>query len=371
VLFRSIAAKRNNFGVAALASFQNDTLLAEQIEFFQPKIAVLVDKKAADRLSKRYFGQTTILSGEEGLLEAAVAANAQTVLTAVVGFAGLKPTLAAIEAGKNIALANKETLVAAGELVMRTAHLKKVRILPVDSEHSAIFQCLQGEKKEQVQKIILTASGGPFRGKKADELKKVTVADCLKHPNWVMGSKITVDSATMANKGLEVIESKWLFDLDYEQIEVSVHPQSIIHSLIEFKDGSVLAQMGKPDMRLPIQYALTYPERLSSNFSKLDFKKMPALTFETPDTDVFTALALAFEAGKVGGTMPCAYNAANETAVHAFLDQKIGFLDIAAVIKEVMAAHKNIPNPQLTDIFTADATARENAKNIIAALGHN
>ncbi|MDR1702699.1 MAG: 1-deoxy-D-xylulose-5-phosphate reductoisomerase [Sporomusaceae bacterium] len=362
-----IAAKRNIFGVAALASFQNDTLLAEQIEIFKPKLAVLVDKKAADRLSKNYHGPTTILSGEEGLIEAAVEESAQTVLTAVVGFAGLKPTLAAIEAGKNIALANKETLVAAGELVMRAAVLNKVRILPVDSEHSAIFQCLQGERREQAEKIILTASGGPFRGKKTADLQKVTVADCLNHPNWVMGAKITVDSATMANKGLEVIESKWLFGLNYEQIEVCVHPQSIIHSLVEFKDGSVMAQMGKPDMRLPIQYALTYPERLPSNFSKLDFKKMPNLTFEEPDTTVFTALALAFEAGRAGGTMPCVYNAANETAVYAFLEHKIGFLDIASVIEKVMGAHKNVISPQLDDIFAADAWARECAQSVIGA----
>jgi 1-deoxy-D-xylulose-5-phosphate reductoisomerase len=360
-----IAANRGILGVSALVSFQNDRLLEEQMKIFKPKIAVLVDKKAAERLIGRYRGSVTILSGEEGLLEAAVHPSAQTVLTALVGFAGLAPTLAAIDAKKNIALANKETLVAAGEIVMRSAAEKKVRIVPVDSEHSAIFQCLQGAKDEHVEKIILTASGGPFRGRKLSDLKNVTVDDCLKHPNWAMGTKITVDSATMANKGLEVIEGKWLFGLQYSQIEVCVHPQSIIHSMVEFTDGSVMAQMGKPDMRFPIQYALTYPERISNNFPKLDFKNMADLTFEAPDTDVFSALSLAFAAGSAGGTMPCVYNAANEVAVHAFLDTKIGFLDIASVIKKVMESHTTVPNPQLADIFSADTWARECAGTVL------
>ena len=356
-----IAANSDRYNVTALAAYQNERLLVEQIEYFKPEMAVLIDKAAADRLIKRYQGKTRILAGEEGLLEAAVCPQADTVLTALVGFAGLKPTVAAIKAKKNIALANKETLVAAGELVMALAKQYAVAILPVDSEHSAIFQCLNGENRQQIQRIIVTASGGPFRGRTAAEMRQVTVADCLKHPNWSMGKKITIDSATLANKGLEVIEAKWLFGVDYDRIDVCVHPQSIVHSLVEFIDGSVMAQLGMPDMRLPIQYALSYPERLSADFSRLDLTKLSALTFTEPDTLNFPALQLAYCAGKKGGTMPCVFNAANEIAVYAFLQGKIRFLDIAQVIRYTMEKHTLQTAPDLEQIQTADAWARQTA----------
>ncbi|MDL2280806.1 1-deoxy-D-xylulose-5-phosphate reductoisomerase [Selenomonadales bacterium OttesenSCG-928-I06] len=360
-----IANNKNLLKAQIIAANTNDKLLEQQIEYFKPKTAVLVDKKAADRLVSRYRGSTTILCGEEGLMEAASDPSIHTVLTAMVGFVGLKPTLAAIEAKKDIALANKETLVAAGEIVMNEAKKNNVKILPVDSEHSAIFQCLQGQHSHQVKRIILTASGGPFRGKSKNELKNITTEDCLAHPNWAMGKKITVDSATLANKGLEAIEAKWLFDLKYSQIQISVHPQSIIHSMVEYNDGSILAQLGQPDMKLPIQYALTYPERLKNPFPKLDFKNMKDLTFEQPDKNTFQCLSLALAAGRIAGTMPCVFNAANEVAVYAFLENKINFLNISEVIREVMRNHKRIKNPSLEDIFETDNKARITALKII------
>lgn len=363
-----IAANKDKFCVTALAAYHNDKLLEEQIEFFKPEIAVLVDREAADRLIKRYSGTTLILTGEEGLLTIANHPVVDTVLTSLVGFAGLKPTLAAIEAGKNIALANKETLVAAGELVTTLAKEKGVKILPVDSEHSAIFQCLQGEKTDQISRIILTASGGPFRGFTKEALQKVTVDDCLRHPNWAMGKKITIDSATLANKGLEVIEARFLFDVDYSQIDVVVHPQSIIHSMVEFHDGSVMAQLGKADMRVPIQYALTYPERVVANYPKLDFKTLSALTFSPPDTETFPALALAFTVGRMGGTMPCVFNAANEEAVFSFLRGEIRFLDIIAVVEKVIENHKIHITPNLDDIYQADLWARTQARDCLKGL---
>ena len=363
-----IANNKNLLKAQIIAANTNDKLLEEQIEYFKPKIAVLVDKKAANRLVTRYRGATTILCGEEGLMEAASDPSIHTVLTAMVGFVGLKPTLAAINAKKDIALANKETLVAAGEIVMAQAKKNKVKILPVDSEHSAIFQCLQGQHSHQIKKIILTASGGPFRGKTKKELQTITTQDCLAHPNWAMGKKITVDSATLANKGLEAIEAKWLFDLKYSQIQISVHPQSIIHSMVEYNDGSILAQLGQPDMKLPIQYALTYPERLKNPFPKLDFKNMKDLTFEKPDKNTFQCLPLALAAGKIAGTMPCVFNAANEVAVYAFLENKINFLEISEVILEVMRNHKRIKNPSLEDIFETDNKARISALKIIENL---
>ena len=363
-----IAANQDKFCVTALAAYHNDKLLEEQIEYFKPEIAVLVDREAADRLVRRYSGSTLILTGEEGLLTIASHPIVNTVLTSLVGFAGLKPTLAAIEAGKNIALANKETLVAAGELVTNLAKQKGVKILPVDSEHSAIFQCLQGENKEHINRIILTASGGPFRGFTKEKLQEVTVEDCLRHPNWAMGKKITVDSATLANKGLEVIEARFLFDVDYSQIDVVVHPQSIIHSMVEFHDGSIIAQLGKADMRVPIQYALTYPERVVANYPKLDFKTLSALTFSQPDTDTFSALELAFKVGRMGGTVPCVFNAANEEAVFAFLRGKIRFLDIVAVVQSVVASHKMLVTPNLDDIYHADLWARTQAKDCLKAI---
>jgi 1-deoxy-D-xylulose-5-phosphate reductoisomerase len=308
------------------------------------------------------------LTGEEGLIEAATFHQTDTVLTSLVGFAGLKPTVAAIKAKKNIALANKETLVAAGELVMSLAKKYNVTISPVDSEHSAVFQCLNGENRKQINRIILTASGGPFLEYTTEKMKNVTIEQCLKHPNWSMGRKITIDSATLANKGLEVIEAKWLFDVDYDQIDVCVHPQSIIHSMVEFIDGSVMAQLGMPDMRLPIQYALSYPERLSSQFPRLDFTRLSALTFSEPDTSRFPALKLAYHAGKTGGTMPCVFNAANEVAVYAFLNGEIGFLDIVQVISYTMEKHTLITTPNLEQIFCTDAWARQCARLTVTDL---
>ncbi|MBC8014712.1 MAG: 1-deoxy-D-xylulose-5-phosphate reductoisomerase [Sporomusaceae bacterium] len=363
-----IAANQDKFCVTALAAYHNDALLEEQIEYFKPKIAVLVDQKAADRLVSRYSGTTLILAGEEGLLAAATHSVVNTVLTSLVGFAGLKPTIAAIEAGKNIALANKETLVAAGELITALAKEKNVKILPVDSEHSAIFQCLQGEKRENISRLILTASGGPFRGLSTKALEQVTIEDCLHHPNWSMGRKITVDSATLANKGLEVIEAHFLFNIGYSQIDVIVHPESIIHSMVEFIDGSVMAQLGKADMRVPIQYALTYPDRVVANYPRLDFKKISALTFSEPDIITFPALQLAFNAGRSGGTSPCIFNAANEEAVYAFLKGEIPFLDIVTVIRSVVENHKIVDRPKLTDIYSADLWARAQAKDIVKAM---
>lgn len=353
-----IAANLDKFSITALAAYHNDRLLEEQINYFKPDLAVLVDKSAADRLIKRYRGPTSLLTGQDGLLAAATQEKTNIVLTSLVGFAGLQPTLAAIEAGKNIALANKETLVAAGELVTSLAKQKNVQILPVDSEHSAILQCLQGERKDSIKRLLLTASGGPFRGLTANQLANVTIGDCLRHPNWSMGKKITVDSATLVNKGLEVIEAKWLFGVEYDNIEVVVHPQSIIHSMIEYTDGAVMAQLGKPDMRIPIQYALSYPERLPSTFPRLNFRELAALTFEQPDTNTFPALNLAYLAGRTGGTLPCVFNAANEVAVHAFLQEKIRFIDIVELIKYVMDRHKIIVKPDLTELLAADEWAR-------------
>ncbi len=353
--------------VVALAANSNDKLLAEQLDRFKPSLAVLADGAAADRLRARYHGPARIMTGEEGLTAAATLAEADTVLTSLVGFAGLRPTLAAIEAGKTIALANKETLVAAGELVTALAKEKGAAILPVDSEHSAILQCLQGERPDTVHRLILTASGGPFRTRAREELATVTVAECLRHPNWAMGRKITVDSATLANKGLEVIEARWLFGVDYDRIAVVVHPQSIIHSMVEFVDGSVKAQLGRPDMRLPIQYALSVPGRWPADFPRLDFAALAGLTFEQPDTGRFPALALGYEAGRRGGTAPCVFNAANEAAVNAFLAGEIGFPDIAALIGRALAAHTDVAAPTLGDLCAADAWARSFVDRLIPA----
>jgi len=363
-----VAANQDKLCVTALAAYHNDGILEEQIAHFKPDLAVLIDKQAADRLIKRYRGSTQILAGEEGLLEAAIYHKTHTVVTSMVGFAGLRPTLAAIDAGKNIALANKETLVAAGELVTERAREKGVAILPVDSEHSAILQCLQGEQKKNIDKIIITASGGPFRGLTAEQLNNITVADCLRHPTWSMGKKITVDSATLANKGLEVIEARWLYDINYDQINVVIHPQSIIHSMVEFVDGTVMAQLGMPDMRLPIQYALTYPDRIPAQFSKLDFRSVASLTFEMPDVTTFPALTFAYLAGTMGGTLPCVFNAANEVAVNAFLQEKIPFLHINTVIKNTLDNHKVIHQPSLADLYNADTWARQYADQVLREL---
>lgn len=348
--------------IEVLAANNNDELLEKQIEEFAPSIAVLNDKNAYEKLKARYSGKTQLLWGEEGLIESVVNDKIDTVVTSLMGFAGLRPTMAAITAGKNIALANKETLVVAGELVMRSAKEKNIEIMPVDSEHGALFQCLHGEDMTKVDKLIVTASGGPFRGKTKEELKNVSVKQCLNHPTWKMGRKITIDSATLMNKGLEVIEAKQLYNVSYDNIQVVVHPQSIVHSMVQYVDGSVIAQLASTDMRLPIQYALTYPERLACVAPKLDFWQMQPLTFEKPDMDTFRALALAYEAGKIGGSMPCVMNAANEIAVEAFLNEQISFLDIYDIIEDEMLSHIILVSPELEDLFEIDAKTRQNVK---------
>lgn len=362
------AANPDKMKIRVLAAHTSDTILEEQIRAVEPDFAVLTDKEAAARLKARYHGKTEILAGEEGLLAAATYSEVDTVLASMVGYAGLRPTMAAINCGKNIALANKETLVAAGSLVMEAVAKNNVSLTPVDSEHSAIFQALQGGKEDEVKRLLITASGGPFRGKKRSELETVTLAQCLNHPNWSMGKKITVDSSTLANKGLEVIEAHWLFNMPYEKIDVVVHPQSIIHSLVEFCDGSVIAQLGEPDMRLPIQYALSYPCRYHKAFDQLDLIKAGALTFEAPDMEAFPSLRIAIDCGKAGGTLPCVFNAANEEAVYAFLDNKIKYLDIPYITEKVASLHKNIAVPCIEDIERADAEARAAAQSIIANL---
>ena len=361
-----VRAHPEMFRVAALAAHQSDERLEAQIREFSPAVAVLTDEEAAARLRARYHGATEILSGAEGLLEAAAFPTVDTVVTSLMGFAGLSPTLAAIDAGKDIALANKETLVVAGELVMGAAKARGVAILPVDSEHCALFQCLQGEKREAVERLILTASGGPFRGKKTVDLAQVSLADCLNHPTWAMGKKITVDSATLVNKGLEVIEAHWLYDMPYDKIDVVVHPQSIVHSMVEFRDGAVMAQLGMPDMRLPIQYALTYPARIASDFPRLDFSRLGALTFTAPDTETFRGLTIAVDAGRVGGTAPCVMNAANEVAVEAFLGGFIGFLDIYRIIEETLTARPVRRAVTFEILREEDAWARQYARQLIA-----
>lgn len=362
------AANPDKMKIRVLAAHTSDAILEEQIRAVEPDFAVLTDKEAAARLKARYHGKTEILAGEEGLLAAATYSEVDTVLASMVGYAGLRPTMAAINCGKNIALANKETLVAAGSLVMEAVAKNNVSLTPVDSEHSAIFQALQGGKEDEVKRLLITASGGPFRGKKRSELESVTLAQCLNHPNWSMGKKITVDSSTLANKGLEVIEAHWLFNMPYEKIDVVVHPQSIIHSLVEFCDGSVIAQLGEPDMRLPIQYALSYPCRYHKAFDQLDLIKAGTLTFEAPDMEAFPSLRIAIDCGKAGGTLPCVFNAANEEAVYAFLDNKIKYLDIPYITEKVASLHQNIAVPCIEDIERADAEARAAAQSIIANL---
>ena len=359
------------FSVSALAAKSNVTLLAEQIERFAPEVAVVYDETAARDLKARLPAnhRVEVLWGDEGYCAAARHESADITVTAVVGAAGLVPTLAAIEAGKTIALANKETLVMAGEVVMRKAAEKHIYILPVDSEHSAIFQCLQGQRRDDVDRILLTASGGPFLDRPANDFASITIDDALDHPNWKMGRKITIDSATLMNKGLEVIEAKHLFGLSRDMIEVVVHPQSIIHSMVAYQDGSVMAQLGVPDMKTAIAYALSYPQRLPLNQPLPDFSGRQALTFQTPDLEKFPCLALAFKACEAGGTLPAVLNAANEVAVHAFLDQKLSFLGIADVIAETMQLHSIIANPELSDILEADRWAREKAGAWIADFG--
>jgi 1-deoxy-D-xylulose-5-phosphate reductoisomerase len=372
-----VAANPEKLKIRVLAAHRNVDLMLKQLERFHPDLAVLTDKEAALELQRQYSGKTEILSGREGLLAAATYDKADTVLGAMVGYAGLRPTLAAIEAGKNIALANKETLVAAGHIVMQEVKEHNVSLLPVDSEHSAIFQSLRGgyhpclsftEKgrgSSEVKKLILTASGGPFRGKTREELKSVTLAQCLKHPNWSMGKKVTIDSSTLANKGLEVIEAHWLFNMPYHKIEVVIHPQSIVHSLVEFEDGAVIAQLGIPDMKLPIQYALSYPQRYACSFGQLNLIQCGNLTFEAPDREAFPSLQTAIDCGRTGGSLPCAFNAANEECVTAFLNGEIAYLDIPDIVKRVVDTHVMIPNPCLEEIEETDRGVRVKTRELI------
>ncbi len=356
------------FHVSVLVANRSDELLEKQIEEFQPQLAVLSDEEAYSRLRQRYSGKTELAGGRQAVIEAAAYPEAQVVVTSLMGFAGLEPTLAALEAGKDIALANKETLVVAGELVMAKAKELGRAILPVDSEHCALFQCLQGQDRKAVEKLILTASGGPFRGRKAEELTNVSKKDVLAHPTWNMGQKITVDSASLVNKGLEVIEARWLYDVSYDQIQVVVHPQSIVHSMVQYQDGTVMAQLGCTDMRLPIQYALTYPDRVASNFPRVDFYELGKLTFEKPDMETFRGLKLAFEAGRTGGTMPCIMNGANEVAVEAFLKGQAGFLDIYRLIEKAMEAGQVEYKPDLEQLLAADKWARDYTRKQLAQI---
>lgn len=353
-----IAREQKDIEVTALAAGTNATLLEAQIREFRPKLAALWDEAAAASLRESVKDlPVKVVSGMKGLLEIATLPEAELLVTAIVGMLGIRPTIAAIEAGKAIALANKETLVTAGHIIMPLAKEKQAPILPVDSEHSAIFQSLQGEQGNNISKILLTASGGPFRGKKREELGRVQPEDALKHPNWSMGRKITIDSATMVNKGLEVMEAKWLFGVGLERIQVVVHPQSVIHSMVEFEDGAVIAQLGTPDMRLPIQYALYYPERRGLSGKRLDFFRLQSLTFEEPDLETFWGLRLAFEAMGRGGNIPTAYNAANEMAVSLFLEGKISFLEIPELIQACMEQCSYVEHPSVEEILGTEAEA--------------
>ncbi|MCM1044164.1 MAG: 1-deoxy-D-xylulose-5-phosphate reductoisomerase [Candidatus Gastranaerophilales bacterium] len=346
--------------VVALAAGSNVKKMEEQIREFAPAVAGMWTEEAAADLRARVVDRSVrIVSGMEGLLEIAALQESQVLVTAIVGMIGIRPTIAAIEAGKDIALANKETLVTAGHIIMPLAQKCGVAILPVDSEHSAIFQSLNGEPKNRVEKILLTASGGPFRGRKKEQLRQIQVEDALKHPNWFMGHKVTIDSSTLVNKGLEVMEARWLFDVGLDRIQVVVHPQSIIHSAVEYVDGAVIAQLGTPDMKLPIQYALFYPDRRPMQGKRVDLFELGQLTFEKPDMETFTGLKLAYEAARTGGTMPTVFNAANEMAVRLFLERKIGYPDIPELIGESMARHKVLENPDVEQILETEATVYE------------
>ena len=350
-----VARKNEDLRVVAVSAGKSVEKLEEQIREFHPILAAVWDEKAARDLKTRIADtDTKVVSGMEGLLELASMPESDILVTAIVGMIGIRPTMEGIRAGKDIALANKETLVTAGHLIMPMAREYGVSILPVDSEHSAIFQAIHGEENKEIHKLLITASGGPFRGRTTEELRNVTVADTLKHPNWVMGRKITVDSATLVNKGLEVMEARWLFDMDLDHIQVVVQPQSIIHSMVEFKDGAIMAQLGTPDMRLPIQYALYYPHRRYLDGDRLDFTKLREITFEVPDMDTFRGLPMAIQASREGGSMPTVFNAANELAVKKFLEEKIGFLDIYEIIAQSMERHKKIAHPDLDEILSVE-----------------
>lgn len=364
-----IRAHAGRFQMAALSAHSNAELLIQQAREFRPRVVVIGDERQYETVRQALAGQETeVLAGAAALTEVAGRPDADIVLTAMVGYSGLLPTVAAIRAGKDIALANKETLVVAGQLITRLVKEYSVGLYPVDSEHSAIFQCLVGEERNPIEKIILTASGGPFRGRTAEQLASVTKAQALKHPNWDMGAKITIDSASLMNKGLEVIEAKWLFGLRDEQIDVVVHPQSIIHSLVQFEDGSLKAQLGLPDMKLPIQYALGYPERLPSDFPRFSFLDYPQLTFEQPDRATFRNLPLAFEAMRQGGNAPCVLNAANEIAVAAFLRDEIGFLEMPTLVESCLTKVSYLAEPSLDDYVLTDQETRRVARELVGRL---
>ena len=358
-----------NIKVEAITANSSIDKIEKQVKEFKPKLVSIMDNDKAEelkeRLSKTVYSNVKVMSGMEGLVEAATIDSADTIVVSVVGNIGIKPTYEAIECKKEIALATKEVMVSGGNLITGKLKEKGVRILPIDSEHSAIFQSLQGNSMNKIRRIILTASGGPFRGKKKADLMNVTAAQALKHPNWSMGAKITIDSASMMNKGLEVIEAKWLFDVDVDQIQVVVHPQSILHSAVEYEDGAVIGQMGVPDMKVPISYALTYPNRIENGFEKLDITKVGTLTFEEPDTETFECLSLAYKAIKAGGTMPAVLNAANEIAVAAFLKGNIGFMDIPRIIKNTMENHTVIHNYNIDELLAADSWGRSYAAKIL------
>ncbi|MBI3136637.1 MAG: 1-deoxy-D-xylulose-5-phosphate reductoisomerase [Bacteroidetes bacterium] len=361
-----VEAYPDQFEISVLTANNNADLLIDQALKFKPNAVVITNEQHYKRVSEILWAEgIKTFCGEKALEEVVEMQELDLVLTALVGFSGLKPTVRAINAGKTIALANKETLVVAGEIITKMARQKGVHIYPVDSEHSAIFQCITGEFHNPIEKIYLTASGGPFRGKKREDLSQITKAQALKHPNWEMGAKITVDSATLMNKGLEVIEAKWLFGLKREQIDVIVHPQSIIHSLVQFKDGSMKAQMGLPDMKLPIQYAMTYPDRLTTDYKRFDFMNYPSLTFEKPDLDTFRNLQLAYDAMDQGGNLPCILNAANEISVEAFLQDKIGFLQIAEINEKVMGLVQKEASVSLESLVATDLEARQKARELI------
>lgn len=355
-----IVREHKDIEVVALSAGSNIAKLEEQIREFNPKAAVVYDDKRAKELSDNVSDlDVKVLSGMDGLIEIAQMSGYDILVTAIVGMIGIVPTIHAIKTKKDIALANKETLVTAGHIIMPLAKEYGVKILPVDSEHSAIFQSMNGEKREQVEKLIITASGGPFRTLPKDKFKEIKLEDALKHPNWTMGQKITIDSASMVNKGLEVMEAKWLFDMDLEHIEVVVHPQSVIHSMVEYKDGAIIAQLGTPDMKIPIQYALYYPDRRNLGGTRLDFAKLGQMTFEAPDFDKFEGLSLAFDAAKEGGSMPTVFNAANERAVAKFLAGKIKFVQIPEIIRYSMQNHKVIINPTVEDILELERSTYE------------
>ena len=359
-----VVRENKDIEVLALAAGNNITLLEQQIREFHPRlVGVWAEEKAEELKSRIRDTGTQVVSGMDGLLEIAQIEGSEILVTAIVGMIGIRPTIAAIEAGKDIALANKETLVTAGHIIMPLAKKMGVKILPVDSEHSAIFQSLQGSRRSEVKKILLTASGGPFRGKKQEDLLNIRVEDALKHPNWAMGRKITIDSSTMVNKGLEVMEAKWLFDVDIDDVQVVVQPQSVIHSMVEFVDGAVIAQLGTPDMKLPIQYALYYPERRYLPGDRVDFWKIGHLDFEEPDMDTFYGLELAYEAGRTGGTLPTVFNAANELAVSQFLNREIKYLEIIEIIEDCMRAHKTIENPTVEQILETEAATYERIRS--------